>query len=93
MSAYADLIERLRTEAMPLRRRAYDTAMEAADAISRLEREKAILRDALERIADMPGEINLSNYGPEDVEFLNGSHIESFLIAMEALSRTQGLRR
>lgn len=44
------------------------------------------LRQALQEIYDLPGELNLSNYDNSDVELLNSNFVEAIMIAERALS-------
>lgn len=53
--------------------------------IEELETDIIRLRNALLEIMDLPGELNMSNYTHDDVAFLNDSHVEAYMIALEAI--------
>ncbi len=63
----------------------YAAAIEAA-GVTALSREVAVLREALEAIMEVGGEINPSNYNHEDVCALNNAFVEQFQIAEAALA-------
>lgn len=58
---------------------------EAADRITSLQQESERLREALEEIRDLPGEINPSNYDHDDACELNRQFCYSHSIAVAAL--------
>lgn len=91
MSAYADLIERLQMDPLSV-----EVELEAAAAISRLEREKVALVEALQFYADESGwnqppvkTIAHELLGPAYENQASKIQWDRGRIAREALSRTQ----
>lgn len=65
--------------------------IDTAEREARRDREMcAAVVEALQSIADLPGEINPSNYNDDDVMALNNAHIAAFQIAIAALAKARG---